>query len=262
VRRLLLIGVGAGDPEHVTVQAVRALNEVEVFFVVDKGAAADELVALRHEICERFVERRSYRVVAVPDPPRDRTASAYGAAVDEWRARRAAAWGELLRDELGEDGVGAFLVWGDPSLYDSTLDVVERVLAAGRVQLTYEVIPGISAVHALTARHRIPLNRVGGAVQITTGRRLAADGWPDGADDVVVMLDADCAFRHLDPAGVEIFWGAYLGTPDELLLAGPLAQAAPEIERVRAEARARKGWIMDTYLLRRAVAEGRSRSHE
>jgi precorrin-6A synthase len=257
VRRLLLIGVGAGDPGYVTVQAVRALNEADVFFVVEKGGDADDLAALRHGIVERFVEDpTSYRIVAVPDPPRDRTTPAYGAAVDAWRAARAAAWEAALRGELGDDGVGAFLVWGDPSLYDSTIDVVERMLAAGRLELEYEVIPGVSAVHALTARHRIPLNRVGGAVQITTGRRLAAGGWPDGVDDVVVMLDADCAFAQLDPAGVEIHWGAYLGTPDELLVSGPLADAGPEIQRVRADARARKGWIMDTYLLRR------SRSHE
>jgi precorrin-6A synthase len=256
VRRLLVIGVGAGDPEHVTAQAVRALDEVDVFFVIEKGGDADELAALRHGILERFVAHPSYRIVHVPDPPRDRTTPAYAAAVEDWRERRAGVWEAALRDELGEDEVGAFLVWGDPSLYDSTIDVIERVLAAGRIELDYEVIAGISAVHALTARHRIPLNRVGGAVQITTGRRLADGGWPRDADDVVVMLDADCSFRRLDPAGVEIYWGAYLGTPDELLLAGPLAEAGPEIQRARARARARKGWIMDTYLLRR------SRSHE
>lgn len=252
MRKLLVIGIGAGDPEHVTVQAVRALNAAEVFFIIDKGVAADELVALRREICERFVEDPSYRIVEVPDPPRDRTSAAYGTAVDDWRARRAETWEALLRDELGEDGVGAFLVWGDPSLYDSTIDVIERVLAAGRVVFEYEVIPGISAIHALTARHRIALNRVAGAVQITTGRRLAAGGWPDDVDDLVVMLDADCSFRGLDPAGVEIYWGAYLGTPDELLVGGPLAEAGPEVQRVRAAARERKGWIMDTYLLRRS----------
>jgi precorrin-6A synthase len=257
VRRLLLIGVGAGDPDYVTVQAVRALNEVDVFFVVEKGGDADELAALRHGIVERFVEDpSSYRIVTISDPPRDRTTPAYTAAVGDWRAARAAAWEAALRDELGEDGVGAFLVWGDPSLYDSTIDVVERILAAERVAFDHEVIPGVSAVHALTARHRIALNRFGGAVQVTTGRRLAANGWPDGVDDVVVMLDADCSFAQLDPAGVEIFWGAYLGTPDELLVSGPLAEAGLEIQRVRSEARERKGWIMDTYLLRR------SRSHE
>ena len=253
MRRLLVIGIGAGDPEHVTAQAIAALNEVDVFFVVDKGEETHDLVALRREICERFIEEPSYRMVEVPDPPRDRAASAYVAAVDEWRARRAAVWGAALRDELPEDGVGAFLAWGDPSLYDSTLDVLERILAGGLVAFEYEVIAGISSVHALTARHRIALNRVGGAVQITTGRRLAEQGWPDGVDDVVVMLDARCSFRRLDPEGIEIFWGAYLGTADEVLVAGPLATAGPRIERVRAEARERKGWIMDTYLLRRTA---------
>ena len=254
MRRVLVIGIGAGDPEHVTAQAVRALNEVDVFFVIDKGDETEDLIALRREICERFIEDPSYRIVEVPDPPRDRTAAAYVAAVEDWRARRAEIWGAALRDELADDGVGAFLVWGDPSLYDSTLDVIERILAGGLVGFEYEVIAGISSVHALTARHRIALNRVGGAVQVTTGRRLADHGWPDGVDDVVVMLDAHCSFRHIDPEGVEIFWGAYLGTADEVLVAGPLESAGPKVERARRAARDRKGWIMDTYLLRRRAS--------
>jgi precorrin-6A synthase len=253
-RRLLVIGIGAGDPDQVTARAARALNETDVFFVIEKGPDAADLVALRKAILARFVADGSYRVVEVPDPPRDRTAAAYGAAVDDWRARRAEVWEAALRDELAPGGVGAFLVWGDPSLYDSTLDVIERVLARGAVSFDYEVIAGISSVHALTAAHRIALNRVGGAVQITTGRRLAGAGWPEGVDDLVVMLDADCSFRHLDPAGIEVFWGAYLGTPDEVLIAGSLAEAGPEIVRVRARARDRKGWMMDTYLLRRSRA--------
>jgi precorrin-6A synthase len=262
MRRVLLIGVGAGDPDHVTAQAARALNEVDVFFVVDKGADAADLVATRRTILGRFVEDPSYRIVDLPDPPRDRTAAAYGAAVDDWRARRAAVWGAALRDELSDDETGGFIVWGDPSLYDSTIDVIERILAGGEVAFEYDVIPGVSSVHALTARHRIALNRVGGAVQITTGRRLARDGWPEGVDDLVVMLDADCSFGTLDPEGVEIYWGAYLGTPDELLVSGKLADVAEEIRRVRAAARERKGWIMDTYVLRRVERSGRSRASE
>ena len=207
---------------------------------------------------ERFVADPAYRIVDLPDPPRDRTAAAYGAAVHDWRARRAELWAAALRDELGEDETGGFIVWGDPSLYDSTIDVIERVLAGGDVAFAYEVIPGVSSVHALTARHRIPLNRVGGAVQITTGRRLARDGWPDGVDDLVVMLDADCSFATLDPEGVDIYWGAYLGTPDELLVGGALGDVADEIRRVRTEARERKGWIMDTYVLRRSSQASQS----
>jgi precorrin-6A synthase len=105
-------------------------------------------------------------------------------------------------------------------------------------------------VQALTARHRILLNRVGGAVHLTTGRRLAQE-FPPNADDVVVMLDSELVCRaHLD-LDLDIYWGAYLGTPDELLVAGKLVDVVDEIVAVRAAARERKGWVMDTYLLRR-----------
>jgi precorrin-6A synthase len=252
MRRMLLIGIGAGDPQYVTQQAIGALNEADVFFVMEKGECKEDLVALRREVCERFIADQSYRIVAVRDPERDRTAAAYASAVDDWRRERARVWERLIAEELGEDGVGAILVWGDPALYDSTLAIVDSILAAGRVRFAVEVVPGISAIAALCARHRIALNRVGEAVHITTGRRLAREGMPPNAPDVVVMLDARCAFASLDaPDDLDIYWGAYLGTPDELLVAGPLAEVGGEIERVRARARERKGWIMDTYLLRR-----------
>jgi precorrin-6A synthase len=247
---VLVIGIGAGDPDHVTMQAVAALNAADVFFVMEKGAAG-ELERLRREICERYIQDTSYRIVEVRDPQRDRSASDYAAAVAAWRSARADVWEALIAGELAEDGCGAFLVWGDPALYDSTIAVLDDVAARGNVAFELDVVAGISAIAALTARHRIALNRVGRPVQITTGRRLA-QGFPDGVDDVVVMLDAGCAFATVEDPGVEIYWGAYLGTEDELLVAGRLADVAGEIERVRAQARERKGWIMDTYLLRRA----------
>jgi precorrin-6A synthase len=264
MRRLLLIGIGAGDPEYVTQQAIRALNEVDVFFVMEKGAEKDDLVALRREVCERFIAEQSYRIVAVRDPERDRGAADYAGAVDDWRRERRRIWERLIAGELGADGVGAILVWGDPALYDSTLAIVDAIRAGGRVAFDVEVIPGISAIAALCARHRIALNRVGEAVHVTTGRRLAREGLPANAPDVVVMLDARCAFAQLrgaDAAAIDIYWGAYLGTPDELLVAGALSDVAGEIERVRAAARERKGWIMDTYLLRRRTQPARISEH-
>ena len=129
------------------------------------------------------------------------------------------------------------------------LRVFERIAAKGSFELDYEVIPGISSVQALAAAHKIPLNRIGESVLITTGRKLA-EGFPDNADSVVVMLDGQCAFKGVDPE-TEIYWGAYLGTADEILVSGRLGDVAQEIERVRREARDRKGWIMDTYLLRK-----------
>ncbi len=252
MRRVLLIGIGAGDPEHLTVQGIKAINAADVFFVLDKGEDKQELVRLRKEICDRYVEGDSYRMVEVRDPERDRSASAYRAAVEDWRRRRAYIYETLIRDELGEEGCGAFLVWGDPSLYDSTLAIVDEILARGNVAFELEVVPGISSIQALAASHRVTLTRVGRPVQITTGRLLSA-GFPAEADDVVVMLDADCSFRQLAGGDGEfdIYWGAYVGTEHELLVAGELSAVADEIERIRSEARARNGWIMDSYLLRR-----------
>ena len=116
------------------------------------------------------------------------------AAVDDWRRRRAEAYEAALLAELGEDERGAFLVWGDPAIYDSTLAIVEEILARGVVTFEYEVIPGISSVQALAAKHKVALNRVGEPIEITTGRRLA-QGSAAEVENVVVMLDADCAFE-------------------------------------------------------------------
>jgi len=265
MRRLLIIGMGAGNPEHLTLQAVRALNQVDVFFVLDKGEQKSDLARLRKEICARYIDDPSFRTVDVTDPVRDPGVADYGARVDKWHRERAAIFDALLAQQLGEDDVGALLVWGDPSLYDSTLRVVEHVRALGNVSFDCEVIPGITSVQALTASHQIPLNRIGGAVHITTGRKLAegaAQTLLSERDNVVVMLDGECAFKRVaaDNPGaedddVEIFWAAYAGTEREILLAGKLSAIAGEIERVRAEARAEHGWIMDTYVLRRGSGD-------
>ena len=156
--------------------------------------------------------------------------------------------------ELGDEECGAFLVWGDPSLYDSTLRIIDQVTARGAVKFEYEVIPGISSVQALAARHKIALNRIGRSVHITTGRKLS-EGLPNNIDDVVVMLDAECSFKNIETSGIDIYWGAYIGTEDEILVSGNLQELIGDIERVRKEARTKKGWIMDTYLLRRATKQ-------
>ena len=252
MRRLHLIGIGAGHPDHVTVQAVRAINDFDVLFVVTKEDDTAELVAHRRAVVERHRGASPYRTVELEDAPRPwRDAEDYRGAVARWRAERVAQWGAALRDGLHDAECGAFLVWGDPALYESTLAVVAEIAERGAVELDYDVIPGISSVQALTAAHRVPLNRVGRPVQISPAR-LLADGMPEGVDDVVVMLDANTTFAGIPADGVEIFWGAYLGTPDELLVAGPLAEVRDEIVCTRATAKERKGWMFDTYLLRRS----------
>ncbi|MCW2529310.1 MAG: hypothetical protein JWM76_4170 [Pseudonocardiales bacterium] len=250
MREVLVIGIGAGDPEFVTVQAIAALNRVDVFFLVDKGQAKDELVALRRGICERFIEGDGYRFVEIADPPRDRSATAYEGAVQDWLDRRTELFEAAVASELNDDGVGAFLVWGDPTLYDGTIRILDRMTARAEVPFEFSIIPGISAVQVLLARHRLPMNRIGEPIVITPARRIA-DGLPPGFDNVFVMLDGGFTAGSLPDKDVDVYWGAYLGTPDEVLISGRLHEVKDDIARTRAELRSAKGWIMDTYLLRR-----------
>lgn len=252
MRSLLVIGMGVGNPEHMTVQAINALKRVDVFFVLDKGSVKSDLVRIRRDICDRYLDAQSYRIVEIADPVRDPAVASYASRVEAWHEQRAGLYEQMIEAELSQEQCGAFLVWGDPSLYDSTLRILEQVLARARLAFEYEVIPGISSVQALAASHRIALNRIGGSIHIITGRQLAL-GLPAGSQDVVVMLDGECTFKLIDDDDIDIYWGAYLGTRDELLVSGNLRRRAAEIERLRGEARVRHGWIMDIYLLRRVA---------
>jgi precorrin-6A synthase len=253
VKKLLIIGIGAGNPDYLTIQAVNALNQVDVFFVMDKGAAKEKLVALRKEIIERYVTSRKYRVVEVPSPERRVGDRDYVKTVEDLNRDKQRVFERLIAEELRDGECGAFLVWGDPSLYDSTMRIVDAISQSGQYAFDYEVIPGISSIQALAARHRVALNAIGRPLAVTNGRSLA-EGFPNEVDSVVVMLDSQHAFRQLASDDFDIYWGAYVGTPDEILIAGKLCDVIDEIERTRAEARQRHGWIMDTYLLKRRDA--------
>ena len=54
---------------------------------------------------------------------------------------------------------------------------------------------------------------------------------------VVVLLDGDQAFKKLGEADLDIYWGAYIGTEEEVLVAGKLTEAMADIERIRAQKR-------------------------
>jgi precorrin-6A synthase len=248
--RVLVIGIGTGNLDHLTREAVAALNEVDLFLVADKGSAKRDLAELRARICATFIDHDHYRIVEVPDPERDRSAADYDNAVRDWHAARVAAYATVIREQLGDSGTVGFLVWGDPAFYDSTIRIA-RALADHGPPSELRVVPGISSLQLLAAAHKITLNRIGGPIHVTTGRRLVEEYDP-ALGDVVVMLDGDLACRALVERWPDlmIYWGAQLGLPNQTLITGRLSDVLSEITAARATLRAEHGWVMDTYLLR------------
>jgi precorrin-6A synthase len=250
VLTLSLIGIGCGDPEQLTLAAIQSINAADLILIPRKGEEKSDLAELRREICARVLTNGRTRLVEFDLPVRDADREDYRGGVDDWHDAVAAAWSREISNHLGADGRVAFLIWGDPSLYDSSLRIAHRL----QPQPEIEVIPGVTAIQSLCAAHAIPLNEIGAPVLITTGRKLREGGWPESAETVVVMLDGGTAFQSLDPAGVTIWWGAYLGMPQQIKLSGALGDVATKIVAMRAEARARHGWIMDSYILKRIPA--------
>ncbi|MDY6997231.1 MAG: precorrin-6A synthase (deacetylating) [Actinomycetota bacterium] len=248
--RVLVLGVGMG-PQHVTAEVAQALRSVDYVLAAEK-AADDQLLALRRRIVAAHPGPGGpAEVVAVPDPERDRSAGlsadGYRTAVADWHDARAAQYARLLTER---GGTAAFLVWGDPSLYDSTIRILDKIGELG-VALDYEVLPGISAPQLLAARHRIVLHEVGRPVHITTGRRLQ-DAVAAGQDNILAMLNPPP--DRLDFTGLAdwtLWWGANLGAPGEQLVTGRVGDVLPTVADARHAAARADGWVMDVFLVRK-----------
>jgi len=244
---LSLIGVGCGDPGQLTRAAIQAINAADLVLIPRKGTAKSDLADLRRTICADALTSASTRIAEFDLPVRDATEADYRKGVDDWHDAVAATWSRTIANHLAGEGKVALLIWGDPSLYDSSLRIARRLDPLPDI----EVVPGITSIQALCAVHALPLNDIGEPFLVTTGRRLREGGWPQGVDTVVVMLDGGTAFQSLDPAGLQIWWGAYLGMPDQIVMSGALAEVGSRIVAMRQEARERHGWIMDSYILKR-----------
>jgi precorrin-6A synthase len=249
---LNLIGMGSGSPQHLTLEGIAALKAADLILLPDKGDEKAELLAVRETLCAEVLDASPkmahFKVPQRADDP------SYLQAVHHWHDAIAAHWQAQINEHLPTGGQVALLIWGDPSLYDSSLRIAERLPGLG-MPVTIRVVPGITSVQALTAAHGIALNSLAGSVLFTTARQLRQQGWPEGQERIVVMPDAGGAFAVLEGAHYDIWWGAYVGMPQQVLIKGRLDQVAADIIQRRANLRAQHGWIMDVYLLARRAQD-------
>jgi precorrin-2/cobalt-factor-2 C20-methyltransferase len=126
--RLIGVGVGPGDPEHLTLKALRALREADRVFVPEGGRA--EAVVAEHVAAERLR-------FAMTDA-----------------SERAASWdraGEAIAPILHAGGTVAFATIGDPNLY-STFAYLAHTIRSLVPGVTIETVPGITAMQDLASR--------------------------------------------------------------------------------------------------------------
>lgn len=147
---LYVIGVGPGDPELMTLKAMRLLERCPVWFA-PAGSAGGESVALAiasavvatagKEIITHYFPMKKIRRGKTPDQEVQRA----------WDAACA-----LILDRLREGRDVVFPTLGDPAIYSTGFYICETLLAA-EPGLAIEIIPGVSSIGASAAAAGAPL---------------------------------------------------------------------------------------------------------
>lgn len=168
------VGVGPGDPENLTLKAVRLIRACPVIAV--PGEKPEESVAWR--IAAAAVpELKDKETVAVPAPMvRDR-------AEMERQHRRGA---ELLEAVLDTGRDVAYLTLGDPTVY-CTFSYIQRLLEADGY--TVRLVSGVPSFCAAAARLNIPLTEWDEPLHILPAAHKT-DGPLDGPGTYVLMKSA------------------------------------------------------------------------
>ena len=190
-----LVGAGPGDPELLTIKALKALQAAEV--VVHDGLVSDEILALAPSSARRI-------------------------SVAKRKSRHSYAQDEINRMlvAFAQDGLNVVrLKGGDPFIFGRGGEELEACREAG---VECHVVPGVTAALAAGANAGAPLTHRGSAQAVTfvTGHAAAGAVWLVGAGPGDPELLTIKALKVLQAAEVVVHDGL---VSDEILALAPSA---------------------------------------
>jgi len=144
--KVVCVGVGPGDPELLTVKAVRTLHEADVVFAPTWHPARDSLALT---VVKPILEGRQ--------APPQIISLVFPMVKDKKQLKT--AWKEnadTVAKQAQDGKLVAFVVIGDPNLY-STFTYVQRELRIRYPNVKVETIPGIASHSACAAKSGMPL---------------------------------------------------------------------------------------------------------
>lgn len=250
-RKVLIAGIGAGNPDFVTVQAIGASGHVRLFFIPDAGMEQDELARLRAEIVERYVRNRPLRSAPYKMPGENAGITGLEVVTGSRCDDLALPDDGLNMEMLDASESGAFLAWGSFSLGETVLRILRWLRSTGDLALDHEAMPGDSDIQVLASVHKVALCNIGRSILTATGRSIAGN-FPNNADSIVLMLSAA---TDLSAPGQRIgtHWTLYTGMPDAVLVSGKFDEIVDDIARVRHDALHGKGWDVSGLSDKRAT---------
>jgi precorrin-2/cobalt-factor-2 C20-methyltransferase len=147
--KLYVIGVGPGDPELLTIKAVRVLNGISCI-CVPKGREEGSSLAL--SIVSKVVSLDHKEIIEAHFPMRKTRESVRGDELD-------AKWNETVKtvsEKLNRGADMAFITIGDPTIY-STFFYLYDGLIGSDPDVDIEIVPGVSSITASAARAKLSL---------------------------------------------------------------------------------------------------------
>lgn len=147
--KLYVIGVGPGDPELLTLKAIRLLSEVRCI-CVPKGREEGSSLAL--SIVEKAINLRGKEIIEAYFPMKKTKGEDHACHLDaKWHATV-----ETLLSMLSQGTDTAFITIGDPMVYSTFFYLYDRLLELDP-DLNVEFIPGISSINTAAARSKTSL---------------------------------------------------------------------------------------------------------